>query len=65
MIMRKSIVDISWKVDEPTYRADPAFSYSTLSKYDREGFRKLGSLFDKVKSPALRFGSAVDTMITD
>ena len=63
--MRKSIVDISWKVDEPTYRADPAFSYSTLSKYDREGFRKLGSLFDKVESPALRFGSAVDTMLTD
>lgn len=63
--MRKSIKDISWQVDEPTYRADPAYSYSTLSRFDREGFRKLGSLFDKIDSPALRFGSAVDTMLTD
>lgn len=63
--MRKSIKDISWQVNEPTYRADPAYSYSTLSRFDREGFRKLGSLFDKIDSPALRFGSAVDTMLTD
>ncbi len=63
--MRKSIKDISWQVDEPTYRADPAYSYSILSRFDREGFRKLGSLFDKIDSPALRFGSAVDTMLTD
>lgn len=65
MTMRKSIIDISWQVDEPTYRADPAYSYSTLSRFDREGFRKIGSLFDKVESPALRFGSSVDTMLTD
>lgn len=65
MKTRKSIIDISWKVDEPTYRADPAYSYSTLSRFDREGFRKLGSLFDKIESPALRFGSAVDTILTD
>lgn len=63
--MRKSIVDISWQVTEPVYRADPSISYSILSRYDREGWRKIGSLFDKIDGPALRFGSAVDTKLTD
>lgn len=60
-----SIYDISWKVDEPTYRADPALSYSTLAKYEREGrFNSLPTLFDKVETPSLTFGSMVDTLIT-
>lgn len=60
-----SIYDISWKVDEPTYRADPALSYSTLSKYEREGrFNSLPTLFDKIETPSLTFGSMVDTLIT-
>lgn len=62
--MNKSIVDISWKVDEPTYRADPSYSYSTIAKFSREGFRKLDSLFDKVSSPSLLFGGLVDTLLT-
>ena len=41
MIMRKSIKDISWLVDESTYRGDTAISYSILSRYDRDGFRNL------------------------
>lgn len=61
---RRSLYDISWKVDEDTYRADPALSYSTLSRYEREGFNNLDKLFDKLESPALTFGSAVDTLIT-
>lgn len=63
--MMKSIVDISWQVSEEEYRADKAISYSTLSRFDREGFRKLDSLFEKISSPSLLFGSAVDTMVTD
>ena len=63
--MRKSIKDISWLVDESTYRGDTAISYSILSRYDRDGFRNLSHLYDKLESPALRFGSAVDTMLTD
>ena len=63
--MMKSIKNISWLVDESTYRADPAISYSTISRFDREGWRKINNLFDKIESPALRFGSAVDTMLTD
>ena len=61
---RKNLYDISWQVDEPTYRADEALSYSTLAKFAREGFNKLDSLFDKVETPSLTFGSAVDALIT-
>lgn len=60
----KSLCDISWQVDEPTYRADPALSYSTLAKYEREGFNNLDKLFDRIDTPSLTFGSAVDSIIT-
>lgn len=61
---RKSITDISWRVSESTYRADPALSYSTLARYEREGFNNLEYLFDKLETPSLTFGSAVDALIT-
>lgn len=60
----KSLKEISWQVTEPEYRADDALSYSTLAKFAREGFDKLGSLFDKVETPSLTFGSAVDAILT-
>lgn len=63
--MRKSLKDISWLVTEKEYRQDPAYSYSTIAKFDREGFDKLDTLFDKVDSPSLLFGSIVDTLLTD
>lgn len=62
--MNPRLYDISWPVDEPTYRADEALSYSTLAKFAREGFNKLDSLFDKLETPSLTFGSAVDALIT-
>ena len=62
--MDKELKDISWLVDEPTYRADPALSYSTLAKYEREGFDKLDHLFDHISTPSLTEGSAVDAIIT-
>lgn len=61
---RKSLYDISWQVDEDTYRADKALSYSNLAKYEREGFNGLDHLFDKVETPSLTYGSAVDALIT-
>lgn len=64
MTGRKSLRDISWQVDEKTYRADPALSHSTLSRYEREGFNNLDKLFDRIESPSLTFGSAVDAIIT-
>lgn len=59
-----SFKDISWDVSEETYRKDPALSYSTLAKYEREGFNNIDKLFDRVESPSLTFGSAVDSIIT-
>ena len=64
MIIQKELSDISWQVDEPAYRADPALSYSTLAKYEREGFDKLDHLFDHISTPSLTEGSAVDAIIT-
>lgn len=61
----KSLKDISWQVDEPTYREDPAYSYSTISKFQKEGFEHLDTLFDRVDTPSLLFGSMVDTLVTD
>lgn len=62
--MNKSLREISWQVSEDEYRADPALSYSTLAKYERTGFNGIATLFDKVESPSLTFGSAVDSVIT-
>lgn len=61
---RKSLKDISWMVDEQIYRADSSLSYSTLSRYEREGYNNIDHLFDKVESSSLTFGSAVDSIIT-
>lgn len=60
----KRLFDISWQVTEPEYRADEALSYSTIAKFAREGFNKLDTLFDKLDTPSLTFGSAVDALIT-
>jgi hypothetical protein len=60
----KSLKTISWDVSEETYRQDSALSYSTLAKYERGGFNSIPTLFDKVESPSLLFGSLVDTLIT-
>jgi hypothetical protein len=62
---RKTLYDISWQVSEEEYRADKAYSYSTIAKFNREGFDNLDKLFDKVDTPSLLFGSMVDTLLTD
>ena len=63
--MKKSLYDISWKVQETTYREDKALSYSNLSTFNREGFYKLDTLFDPISGPSLTFGSMVDTILTE
>lgn len=62
--MSKTLADISWKVSEEEYRADPALSYSTLAKYERDGFHGIAHLSDKLETPSLIFGSAVDAILT-
>lgn len=64
IMSRKSLRDISWDVSEEEYRADPALSYSTLARFEREGFNNLDKLFDRIETPSLTFGSAVDSIIT-
>lgn len=61
----KQLSDIAWNVSEETYRQDPAISYSTLAKFEREGFNGINHLFDRVETPSLLFGSIVDCLITD
>lgn len=60
----KSLKDISWQVSEEEYRADLALSYSTLARFNREGFDNIEHLFDKTESPSLLFGSLVDCLMT-
>ena len=62
---KKSLYDISWQVSEEEYRADSAYSYSTIARFNREGFDNLDKLFDKLETPSLLFGSMVDTLLTD
>lgn len=62
--MERKLFDISWQVSEPEYREDTALSYSTIAKFAREGFNRLNNLFDKLDTPSLTFGSAVDALIT-
>lgn len=63
MIERKSIKDLSWDVPESEYRADKAISYSKLSDFLRNGPQSLITN-EKKDSPALRFGSLVDCILT-
>lgn len=62
--MNKSLKEISWDVPEEVYRQDSALSYSTLAKFKRSGFNELSHLFDRIETPSLTFGSAVDSIIT-
>ena len=62
--IKKTLDQIAWNVPESVYREDPALSYSTLARYEREGFDKLDSLFDQISTPSLTQGSMVDALIT-
>lgn len=64
MTIDKELPSIAWQASEPEYRADPALSYSTLARFEREGFNKLGALYEHISTPSLIFGSMVDTLIT-
>lgn len=61
----KSIVDISWQVTEPEYRADDGISYSMLSSFAREGAGIIPKIKDKKDAEALRFGGLVDCLMTE
>ena len=61
----KTLKEVSWNVTEEEYRKSSALSYSTLARFNREGFSKINELFEKISSSSLSFGSMVDTLLTD
>ena len=61
--MIKSLKDISWDVPEIDYREDKSLSYSKISDFLRNGPKALINN-EKKDSPALRFGSLVDCLLT-
>lgn len=64
MEIQKELNQISLDIGEPEYRQRPELSYSTLSRYESLGFNGLDHLFDKLDTPSLTFGSAVDSLLT-
>lgn len=62
-MIRKSLKELSWDCEESVYRTDPALSYSRLAQFFRQGPKALIST-EKIDTPALRFGSCVDTILT-
>ena len=59
----KSLKEIALQIDEPTYRKMPELSYSIISRFQSVGF-DIDKLQEKLSSPSLVFGSAVDAIIT-
>jgi hypothetical protein len=68
MNKRKSLKELSWDVDELTYRSNNALSHSLLSAYARGGHKALREIYyerKKLSTTALSFGSLLDTIITN
>lgn len=61
----KSIKELSLPISEPEYRKLGGFSYSLLSKFQREGSPKVLITPSHDESDALRFGSLVDCLMTE
>lgn len=57
------IKSIFWDTDEQTYRSHPAISQSALSKFDREGFRRIQE--ETTITGAMTRGSLIDCLLTE
>jgi hypothetical protein len=60
----KLLSTLSLNISEEEYRDIPALDYSLISRYTNTGFNGLETLFDKIESPSLIFGSLVDCLLT-
>lgn len=61
----KSLKDLSLNLTEQEYHDYPAWSYSMIARYAREGFSAVAKIHDKLKqNDAMRFGSLFDAMLT-
>lgn len=62
----KDLKELAWNVDEPAYRADPAYSYSLIATFAREGCSCIPYIREKrPMTGALRKGSLVDCLLTE
>lgn len=59
-----TLKEASLNLTEQEYRDLPELSYSALSRYDRDGYECLDTLFDPISSQSLTFGSLVDCLVT-
>lgn len=61
----KSLKDYSLKLSELDYHNYPAWSYSLIAKYAKEGFGAIATLHDKVEATSsMEFGSLLDSILT-
>jgi len=61
----KSLKDYSLNMSEKDYHAYPAWSYSMIARYAREGFGAIATLHNPVEqNDSMRFGSLFDCMLT-
>ena len=52
-------------LSEQAYHDYPAWSYSLIAKYARNGFSAIATLHDKMKpTPEMEFGSLFDSILT-
>lgn len=62
----KSLKDYSLNISEDEYHAFPAWSYSTIARYAKEGFSSIATLHEPfTPTPSMEFGSLFDSLITD
>ena len=63
--MKHSLANYSLNIEEEAYHAYPAWSYSVIAKYAKEGFSAIKNLHDKVEPTAsMKFGSLFDSILT-
>lgn len=61
----KSLKEFSLNLPEQKYHEYPAWSYSMIAKYAKEGFQSLSHLHEFSKpTPSMEFGSLFDSIIT-
>lgn len=62
----KSLRDYSLNISEEEYHAYPAWSYSLIARYAKEGFSSIATIHDPIAATSsMEFGSLFDCIITD
>lgn len=63
--MKHSLKDYSLNIPDEQYHDDPAWSYSIIARYAKDGFNAIATLHDKmVATPSMEFGSLFDSILT-